>query len=181
MSDRKLPTFSKVAIVTIGVIIVALDLALLRFQAFSLGFISLLVFSVLVAARMSIVIPRSKVVISFSDSVVFLSFLLYGPASAVIMAGAETLANCYYNKLTRNIKFARGMIAVNTFGAIIGTAVACSFWVLYAADLQVAGFETDTRSLVGTLGVLALAQFVTSTIFPALIMPLKDGEKFWTA
>ena len=181
MSDRKLPTFSKVAIVTIGMLIVALDLALLRFHAFSVGFIFLLVLSVLVAPRMSMGIPRSNVVISFSDSVVFLSFLLYGPASAVIMAGAETLANCYYNKLTGKIKFGRAMIAVNTFGAVIGSAAACSFWVYVAPGLEVTGFATDTRSLVATLGILALAQFVTSTIFAALILPVKEGESFWTA
>jgi diguanylate cyclase (GGDEF)-like protein len=181
MSDRKLPTFSKVAIVAIGIAVVALDLALLRLQPFTLGFIVLFIFSMVVAPRISVAIPRSRVVISFSDSVVFLSFLLYGPAAAVIMAGGEMFANCYYNKHNGKIRFGPHMIAVNTFAAVVSTAAACIFWAQSATYFEFSAFATSTRDLVATLGVLALGQFVASTGLAALILPLKQGERLWIA
>src|SRR5688500_15445303 len=98
MFVKKLPSFSKAAIVTTGVAVVALSIILLRNQAFTPWILLLLLFSALVAPRMGIAIPRSNVGISFSDSVVYLSFLLYGPEAAVVMATVEMFANCYYSK-----------------------------------------------------------------------------------
>src|SRR5215207_792505 len=98
MIEKKLPSFSKATNVTFGIVAVSMSLIYLGSQAFSSGFLLLLLISAVVAPRMGLVIPRSNVVISLSDSVVFLSFLLYGPAAAVLMAAVETFANCYYNK-----------------------------------------------------------------------------------
>ena len=181
MSEKKLPSFSKATIVAIGAVVIILDLAHLRDQALSMGFALLLALAALVAPRMSLVIPRSKIVISFSDSVVYLSFLLYGPECAVVMAAVETLANCYYNKLSGRIKFAPYMIGVNTFAAAICTAVSCRIWKLSAAFADLSTFSTDTRALITTLGILALGQFVFSTFVASLILPRNDGSTFWAA
>jgi diguanylate cyclase (GGDEF)-like protein len=113
--------------------------------------------------------------------VVFLSFLLYGPECAVIMASVETLANCYYNKLSGRIKFAPHMIAVNTFAAALCTAGACAVWALCTQFTDLATYSTDTRALITTLGILALAQFAASTVIAAFILPREDGSTFWAA
>src|SRR5689334_4217294 len=126
MPTSKLPSFSKAIIVAIGMLVFTVSSLSLGAGVFSVGFLVLLAVSAIVAPRMGLVIPRSNVVISFSDSVVFLSFLLYGPAAAVAMAAVETYANCYYNKLSGRIRFAPNMIAVNTAAAAIGTGAACS-------------------------------------------------------
>ena len=144
MIEKKLPNFSKAAIVAVGSLVVAYGLIALRNQSLTVGFALLLGISAIIAPRMSLVIPRSKIVISFSDSVVFLSFLLYGPECAVIMAVVETLANCYYNKVSGRIKFAPHMITVNTFGAGLGTASACLLWQLCAAFTDLSSFLIDT-------------------------------------
>ncbi|MEO8574414.1 MAG: bifunctional diguanylate cyclase/phosphodiesterase [Pyrinomonadaceae bacterium] len=179
MSEKKLPSFSKAIIVIFGSVIVALSIAFLGEQAFSAGFGLLLLIAALVAPRMSMVIPRSNVVISFSDSVVFLSFLFFGPAAAVTMAAVETLANCYFYKRSGKIKFAANMIAVNTFSAAISTAAACSVWTFVSGFTNFSTYSADTRSLISTLGILALVQFAAASVFAAALLPRQDGSSAW--
>src|SRR5687767_9590794 len=110
MSEKKLPSFSKATIVILGTIVVALSVFFLGSNAITPGFGLLILIAAFIAPRMGLVIPRSNVVISFSDSVVFLSFLIYGPPAAVLMAAVETFANCQYNKHSGKIVFKRHMI-----------------------------------------------------------------------
>lgn len=95
------------------------------------------------------------------------------------MAAVETLANCYYNKWSGTIWFGPYMIAVNTFAAASGTAFACIFWILCAHIVpDLSGFATDSRSLIATLGLLALFQFAASTLFAALVLR-RPNLSFW--
>lgn len=179
MSEKKLPNFSKATIVGFGVVAVALSFYYFGSKALTPGFALLLLVSAVIAPRMSMVIPRSNVVISFSDSVVFLSFLVYGPEAAVLMAASETFANCYYHKRSGTIKFGRHMIAFNTFAAALGTAAACGVWELCSQLIDLSKFPTNTQALIVTLCILALGQFSASTIFAAVIHPVKKEETFW--
>ncbi len=180
MTRSVLLNFTKVSVAVVGAFAIALSLWMLPPEAINLGFLALLVFSALVAPRMSLVIPRSNVAISFSDSVVFLSFLLYGPETAVIMASAETLANCFYYKWKKTLDFAPYMIAVNTLAAAFATGIACVLWLLLHAYFPVVvSFATDTRGLMVALGILAFARFIISTVLAAMFMGLKDGVSVW--
>ncbi len=179
MSPKKVPSFAKVAIVVLGAAAVAYGILNLRSEALGPGFALLLVLAILVSPRMSLVIPRSNVVVSVSDSVVFLAFLIYGPESAVLMAGTETLANCYYNKLSGAIRFKRHMIAVNTAAAALATSTACVSWVLFARFTDLASYPSNSRALVLTLGILALSHFFTSTILAVLILPRTIDSGLW--
>ena len=179
MSEEKLPSFSKATIVALGVVIVGLSFFMLGGLGFTSGFALLVLIAAVVAPRMGIVIPRSNVVISFSDSVVFLSFLIYGPAAAVVMAAVETFANCQYNKRSGRIKFKRYMITVNTFASALSTATACFFWAVCAQFTDLSAHSTDTRSLLATLCILALGQFAASTALAALILPVAEDLTFW--
>lgn len=179
MAEKKLPSFSKASIVALGAVIVTVSLFGFGRQALTPGFGLLVLISAVLAPRMSMVIPRSNIVISFSDSVVFLSFLVYGPQAAVLMAASETFANCWYHKLSGTIKFGRHMIAFNTFAAALGTAAACTVWELCSRVTDLSDFPTNTRALIVTLCILALAQFTASTIFAAILHPIKEEESFW--
>jgi diguanylate cyclase (GGDEF)-like protein len=181
MSEKKLPNFSQVAVVTLGAVIVSIGLAVLGNRLLTIGFALLLGLAAILAPRMSLVIPRSRIVISFSDFVIFLSFLIYGPECAVVMAAVETGANCYFNKVSGRIIFARHMIAANTFGSALSTACACILWKICTTFTDLSTFHVDSRALITTLGVLAIGQFATSTFVASLILPKKDGSTFWSA
>lgn len=179
MDEKKLPSFSKATIVALGIVIVGLSLVYLRNEAIGPGFALLLVLAVLVAPRMSLVIPRSNVVVSLSDSVVFLSFLLYGPGSAILMAATETLATCYYSKFSGTIQFKRHMIAVNTSAAALATGVACGVWEVGDRFTELSTFTSSSRTLIAGLGILALSQFVASTIIAIAILPRTEASSLW--
>jgi diguanylate cyclase (GGDEF)-like protein len=131
---------------------------------------------------MSLGIPSSKVAISFSDSVVFLAFLLYGPTSAVILAAIETLASCVYNERIGTVKFkGRHMLAVNAAMAALGTTVAGIAWIGLSGVEQLAGYETSTRALILLLGVLSITQFIASSSLAAAFLSVQAGTAFWGA
>ena len=102
---------------------------------------------------MSLAIPRSEVAVSFADALVFLSFLIYGPAPAIILSGTETLANCYYNKWNGNIKFRPYMIAANVSIGTIATTLACLIWYLAAKAIDLNDSFGSTKDLIATLGI----------------------------
>lgn len=179
MSEKKLPSVSKAVIVTLGTLTLSLSVVFLGNDVIGPGFILLLVLAVAIAPRMSLVLPRSNVVVSVSDSVVFLSFLVYGPESAVIMATFETVATCYYNKVSGTIKFARHMIAVNTFASALSIATACAVWAICSRFTDLSTFSTSSRTLIATLGVLALSHFFASTVIAVLILPRRAELTLW--
>ena len=79
-------------------------------------------FTVLIAPRMSITLPRSKFILSFSDSMVFLTFLLFGGEAAIVIAAVEMLANCLYFKL-KGVEFGRYTMAFNIGAISLTTAI----------------------------------------------------------
>ena len=158
-----------------------MSLYLLPLAKIDVAYVVMLVISAIVVPRMSLAIPRSNVAVSFSDTLVFLSFLTHGPASAVILSATETLSNCYYNKWNGKIEFRRYMIAANVSIGAISTTLACLSWYLAAKFLDLSSFITDTRSLISTLGIFAITQFVCSAMFVALFHSIGRGTPFWRA
>jgi hypothetical protein len=112
----------KISVTVVGAIFFAVCLISLPVAALSWGFLGLLVFSVLVAPRISLAIPRSNLAVTFSDALIFLAFLIYGPESAVVLAAVEKIAHCYYNKWKGNIKFGKYMIWANASAEAISTS-----------------------------------------------------------
>src|SRR4029079_9510071 len=119
--------------------------------------------------------------VSFSDTLVFLSFLTHGPAAAVILSATETLSNCYYNKWKGKIQFRRCMIATNVAIGAISTTLACLSWYLAAKFLNLSSFISDTRHMITTLAIFAITQFVCSAMFVALFHSIGRGVSFWEA
>ena len=161
-----------------GVALIAC-IAVLSVRPVSLGFPVLILFSILLAPRISLAIPRSNIAVSFSDALIFLAFLMYGPEASVVLATAETLSNCYYNKWKGNIKFGKHMIVTNVSVVAISTAASCVVWFLVSRVTDVELFAFSTRNLLSTLGILALVQFCLTTGFAALYRHLRDGSSIW--
>ena len=179
MDRETLRNYIKLGVTFVGAICLGVSLLYLPSASRSWGFLLMLILSVLVLPRMSLAIPRSEVAVSFSDTLVFLSFLLYGPAPAIILSGTETLANCYYNKWKGNIKFREYMIAANVSIGAISTTLACVSWYLTAKVLNLDQYPTSTNSLIATLGVIALMQFVCGTMIVAAFHSIGRGVAFW--
>ena len=151
------------------------------FAKINLWYVGMMAFSILIIPRMSLAIPRSEVAVSFADALVFFSFLIYGPAPAIILSGTETLANCYYNKWNGNIKFRPYMIAANVSIGTIATTLACLIWYLAAKAIDLNDSFGSTKDLIATLGIFALIQFLAGSLIVALFHALGRGVAFWKA
>ena len=169
----------KLGIPLVGMLCLAVGIALLPLHAFSWGYALLIVLALSVIPRMSLAIPRSNVVVGFADALVFLSFLLYGPASVILLAGIETLANCYHSKWTGKIKFAKYMIATNVAIGAISTSFTVSVWFVLA---NATGFNIDpssVKTLISGLGLFAFTQFFAVTFFAAVFHSMERPLSVW--
>ena len=77
----------KAVIILLGTICVLFAITMLPAAGLSFGLVALLLFAVFIAPRMSLTLPRSDLYVSFSDSVVFFSFLAYGGRDGIIVGG----------------------------------------------------------------------------------------------
>ncbi len=138
----------------------------------------MLIFAVALAPKMSLQFPRSNLTLSFSDSVVFLTFLIYGGEMAVLIAFVETFATCVYLK-RRGILASHWIILFNSSLASLLTTITYVVLLLCFSSISTNFDIYSTRGLIIVLGTLALSQFFVSSIFAAFYQKIKDQDKFF--
>ncbi len=178
MDRKQVHNLAKGTMLLAGAVCVVISLTNLPQTVFGRGFLVVLAFSVLLAPRMSLAMPRSKFAISFSDALVFLTFLLYGGPAAILVGASETLANCYYLK-TKGFPFGRLMIPTNVAITVVSTSI--TFFTFAFAEKAYFGYldPRSSQALATCLGFLALVQFATSTALASVFQSLKDGSNLF--
>lgn len=168
----------KTAIIVAGLICLGIALEALPRTIFSAGFFALALFGVFVAPKMSLSLPRSRLHLSFSDSIVYFTFLIYGGDTAIVMAFVETLANSAWLKR-------RGAIAGNRivlFNSSIAALVTGAAYVTLkysSGTLGVTMFAGNTRNLIVVLGAFAIVQFLALSVIASFYQMLRSGESIW--
>ncbi len=179
MDRNLLSNFAKGMIILVGVLCLGTALVQLRPEAFSGGFLCILLFSAFLAPRMSLALPRSRFAISFSEAAVFLAFLLYGGQAAIVTAAIEALANCIYLR-SKGFFFGRFMIPTNVSINSVSIALTYLIWLNFPkTSLSTAEFGS-TQHLISTLGSLAITQFAVSSTLVAVFAWVKNGSNPWT-
>lgn len=178
MNRERFSTVIKAVVIGVGSLCFAFAFVALPPAAISWGYLSLLAFSIFVSPRMTLTLPRSKFAISFADTLIFVAFLLYGGEGAIILAAAETFANCFYLK-HRGFNWGRWMIPANVSMNVIATGATYLVWLWLSqfADGQLT--PNKTQHLITLLGMLALSQFCVSSLLAAVFHSLKDGTNLW--
>src|SRR5687768_2500284 len=113
----------KFAIILLGLTCLTFALSVTATSALNLGFVAILLFACFVAPRLTLSLPRSNFFVSFSDSVIFFTYLLYGPELAVVVTFAETVANCIYLK-RKGVLNGKWMVLFNASLTATSTAIA---------------------------------------------------------
>jgi diguanylate cyclase (GGDEF)-like protein len=179
MSREKISNFVKASVISVGAVCLAVSIFAMPTSAVSPGFLFILLFCILIAPRLTLSLPRSKFAISFADALIFLTFLIYGGQAAIFLAAVEMLASCIYLR-SRGFPFSPQMIPVNVSINAIYTSVTFLIW----QSLPVwSGLQLDhskTADLISELGILALSQFLISSVLAAIFHSLKDGSPFWS-
>jgi len=143
-----------------------------------LGFLLVLLFGSFISPKLSLTLPRSKFAISFSDALIFLTFLLYGGEGAIILAALETFASCVYLR-SSGFKIERLMIPVNVAVNVITAATTYLFLHLFLSFAGETFHISKSQHLITLLGSLAFSQFLISSLFAAVFRSLDDGKSFW--
>ena len=178
MKRESLSYFTKALVIAFGAACFCAAVITLPASAASWGYLFILIFSITVAPRLTLTLPRSKFAISFSDSLIFLTFLLYGGQAAIILAAAETCATCFHLKRS-GFFWGRLMIPTNiSINAISTSATFVVWYALYHVN-GVPFSPGKTQHLITLLGILAFSQFIFSSFLAAVFHSLKDGNSLF--
>ena len=178
MNRNKFSNLYKVAVIVVGSFSLIFAIFNLPKEIFNWGFIFFLSFTLLVTPQMSIKLPRSKFILSFSDSIIFLSFILYGGEAAILVAFTETLVNCIYLK-KRGANLDKLAVIFNVACSTISTFVTYLVWLGFLNLSGIDYHSTETTNLIPSLGVLALTQFSMSSILVAFFHYTATDKSLW--
>ncbi|MBK7707480.1 MAG: EAL domain-containing protein [Acidobacteria bacterium] len=141
------------------------------------NFFAIFLVAVLVAPRLSINLPKSSIILSFSDSAIFLVYLLYGGEAAIFAGVVEMLISCLYFKY-KGLDFSDYAIGYSVGMVAISMSLAYALTTKFAGVFGGNADPASTSSLITTLGTFAILQFVFTSFFAATYYALKSGKPF---
>lgn len=178
MNQETLSKIYKLAVIFIGGLCLLWAIFNPPPDLLSLSFFFTLIFAALVTPRMSITLPRSKFILSFSDSIIFLAFIFYGGSAAILLAAVEMTATCFY--LRKNgIKFGKFIIPFNIAVSSIAVTASISAWTFFVnySDINLK-FALDTHNLLIVLSFPAFIQFLFSSSLVAYLSSMITDNSF---
>ncbi|CAN5342229.1 hypothetical protein BH10ACI3_BH10ACI3_24870 [soil metagenome] len=178
MSKETVSNSVKWIVILLGAVCFVLALFNLHVELLGWGFFVIVLFSTLIAPRMTLALPRSRFAISFSDASVFLAFIIYGGPAAIIVAALETYANCFYLR-SKNFPFGRLMVPTNVAINALSITVTYLIWLNVPRAAFISADVKSTQHLIATLGSLAIVHFGVSSALAAIFQSLKDGANLW--
>jgi diguanylate cyclase (GGDEF)-like protein len=181
MNQVKVLTFFKSAVLLLGGLSFTFAVLNLDLKVLNWSFILLTIFTLTIAPRMSLNLPRSNYALSFSDSVIFLTFLLFGGEAAIILASLEVVVSCLFLKTQGFGKFTPGVILMNFAVTALSTTITYFAWLTFPRFLDISPTSSNTTHLITILGILAFSQFLGTTIFAAIYYSLKVDISPWQA
>lgn len=168
----------KILMIVLGGLCLLGALIALPYENIDMGYLLIVGLGVFAGPRMSFILPGSKFAVSFSDILIFLTFLLYGGGPAILIATVGMLAECL-SLHKRGVHFGPHMILWNAALHTVGTSITFFIWLSLP---KIFGFTLDvskTSQLLSLLGILALTQFLTSSIFAGAFQAVRKDEPFW--
>jgi diguanylate cyclase (GGDEF)-like protein/PAS domain S-box-containing protein len=159
--------------------VVALGGAISLFSAFHLsiahldiGFIVLAVFTIAIASRITIQIPRVSGHISVSDTFIFLTIILFGNDAAILLAATEGFCS--------SLRFSKKWITILFNAAVMACATFISVWMLRFAFGSISELRTGySATFIVGVCAMGLTQYVTNSGMVAFAAALKADEPFF--
>ncbi|HVG20965.1 MAG TPA: ATP-binding protein [Blastocatellia bacterium] len=158
-------------------VIIALGSAALLFSAYGLPIARLdlrfllLALMVGLSSHVSVRIPHVSGCITVSDTLIFLTILLYGGEAAVLLSALEGVYG--------SLRISRKPLTILFNTAVLSLSTFCTVRALRAVGtVDLVGGDYSAYSLIAVF-VMALVQYFTNTGLIALEKSLKLGEPFW--
>jgi signal transduction histidine kinase/CheY-like chemotaxis protein len=142
-------------------------------KTLDLRFALIVLITLFVSSRIVIQIPRFSSQISVSDTLIFLTILLYGGPAAIVLAGTEALlSSIRFSRKPSTILFNWGCAACSAFV----TAGALSF---YFGDVVSLNETPLSLRIICGLALMALVQYVANSGLVAICAALKARKHIW--
>jgi diguanylate cyclase (GGDEF)-like protein len=170
------------SVITAGALICIAAIYNLPVLKLDLQFFLLAVFTIVFGSRLSLQLPRSKVCFLMSDALIFISLLLYGGESAILLSAAEAFSF----SLSAKIKNQGASLRYRTV-FFNGALIACSTAGTYTAFLlyqKIIGSTPNLNNLqefASLIGLMAIAQFFFNSILAAIYQAFKSNISIWQA
>lgn len=180
MNKRYYPLFYKISIIILGTLCFGFALVNFDLEVLGLGFFIFAVTAILISPKLTLSLPYLDSHLSFADSIIFLIFILYGGEAAIVLATLETTVNCIYLKRD-GVAFGKLTIPFNIAGTTLSTSI--TYLVLLTLPF-ILGTNFDLNkitTLISVLGILAISQFLTTSIFAAVYYKLQFNKDVWNA
>ena len=131
----------------------------------------LLALMVGLSSHISVRIPHVSGCITVSDTLIFLTLLLYGGEAAVLMSALEGLYG--------SLRISRKSVTILFNVAVLSLSTFFTSWALRAlGTFELTGTDYSANSLIAVF-VMALTQYFTNTGLISVEKSLKLGEPFW--
>jgi diguanylate cyclase (GGDEF)-like protein len=143
----------------------------------SITLIGLSVITIFFSSYLKIQLPRTKIHLTVSETLIFFSLLYYGGEVAVLLAAFESLyASMSMRREGLNLKIKT--IAINIAVSVVSTfASAWAIKKVFASPESV--INGDNTMFIGVLMVMVLAQFAVNSIFVAIAISIKTEKTMW--
>ena len=159
--------------------IVALGLAVVIFSASRLpvarldhGFLFLAVM-VIGISRVSVRIPYVSGRITVSDTLIFLTMLLYGGEAAILLAGVEGVCSSLW--------ISKKPVTITFNSAVLACSTSLTVWALRLGfgSIEAITLDGDLRNFLMAICVMALVQYMANTVLIAVEKSCKLNQSFW--
>lgn len=178
MNQNQIPALYKFVLILSGGICFAYSTVCLKSTVFSWGFVVLLMLALSAAPKLSVCIPHSKFAVSFADPLIFLAFLFYGGEAAIFIATVSAISTGFYLKSQRLI-IKNWVIIANGASASLAAAAAYLVWTLFSNYANANNSLIDVSNLIIALSVLAITQFLASSLFSIVLHLLLHKASSW--
>jgi signal transduction histidine kinase/ActR/RegA family two-component response regulator len=145
----------------------------LSLATLDLRFLMLATITLGLGSRLSIQIPRLSSHISVSDTLIFVTMLLYGGEVAVLLAAAEAFCSSLrFSKKALTIMFNPAVMACSTF-LTVWTLRLCYGSI---TDLPHGDYSAN---FISAICVMALVQYISNSGLVAILASFKSDQPIW--
>ncbi|MGH9819717.1 MAG: hypothetical protein ACRD43_06065, partial [Pyrinomonadaceae bacterium] len=142
------------------------------------GTLGLAFVTIFLSSYLRVQLPRTKIHLTISDALVFLSMLMYGGQVAVLIAVLET---CFasWNLRRQGVTMKLKTVVINTLITAISVFVTYGAVAVLYGTPDVELLTNDTTSFIWLLAVMALSQFCVNSLAVSAFVAIKTETTLW--
>ncbi|HQU82231.1 MAG TPA: EAL domain-containing protein [Pyrinomonadaceae bacterium] len=142
------------------------------------GMIALSVVTVFFSSYLRIQLPRTKIHLTISDALVFLSMLIYGSETAILISALESLFTSL-NFRNKGISIKPKTIILNIVIAVTTTFITSqALQLIFSAPVQTIEGLGDSQFILMLTG-MALCQFLVNSVCVSIFISIKSEKTLW--